>query len=76
MVKKHLKVQVAPKTWRINRKDTVFITRPSSGSHSFNLGFSINHILKNELKICNITKEVKLILNKGDCLVNTKGIAK
>lgn len=72
MVKKHLKALAAPKSWRINRKDRVFVTKPRPGSHGYNLSFSINHILKNELGICNITKEVKQILNKGECMVNQK----
>ena len=74
MVKKHLKSLAAPRTWRLNRKESVFTTRPKPGAHSFSFGYSINYAVKNILKLCKITKEVKLILNKGGCLVNGKAV--
>ena len=51
MVKNHLKTLNAPKTWAIKRKENTFVTKPQPGSHSYKLGFSINHILKSELNI-------------------------
>lgn len=74
MVKRHLKSLNAPKTWNVGRKATVYITRPNPGAHSFNLGYSINHLLKNELKLSSKSKETKYILNNSDCLVNGKAV--
>ncbi|MFT4303258.1 MAG: 30S ribosomal protein S4e [Candidatus Woesearchaeota archaeon] len=70
MVKKHLKNLATPKTWNILRKETIFTTRPNPGAHSLELGMSINHFIKQELKYAKTTKEVKSILNAGKCLVN------
>jgi small subunit ribosomal protein S4e len=72
MVKNHIKSLNTPKTWNVARKGTIFTTRPNPGAHSFNLGISLNHVIKRELGLANTTKEVKLILNNGDCLVNNK----
>lgn len=72
MVKNHIKSLNTPKTWNVARKDTIFTTKPNPGAHSLKLGISLNHVIKKELNLANITKEVKSILNNGDCLVNGK----
>jgi len=74
MVKNHLKTIATPRTWKLNRKETVFTTRPLPGAHKLELGFSINHLLKKELKMCKITKEAKFILNSKKCYVNNKPV--
>ncbi len=72
MVKNHLKSLNTPKTWNVGRKEAIFTTRPHPGAHSLSLGVSLNHILKKELGLANITKESKQILNNRDCLINGK----
>lgn len=70
MVKNHLKSLNTPRTWNVGRKEAIFTTRPKPGPHSFTLGVSLNHILKKELDLVNITKESKQIVNNKDCLIN------
>ncbi|MCB9358575.1 30S ribosomal protein S4e [Candidatus Woesearchaeota archaeon] len=74
MVKQHLKNIATPRTWEIGRKETIFTTRPNPGSHSLDMGMSINHFMKKDLKLSMTTKETKSILNAGKCLVNGKAI--
>jgi len=70
MGKKHLKRLVAPRTWRIERKTTTFITRPNPGAHSYELGMSLNLIFKDLLSYCKTSKEVKGILHDKEVLVD------
>lgn len=74
MVKNHLKALNTPRTWNVARKKTVFVMRPHPGAHSLEHGFSIQHVLINEIKLCSVSKEVKLILNNNECLVNGKAV--
>lgn len=70
MVKNHLKSLNTPKTWNVSRKENTFVTRPSPGAHNLMLGFSLNHLMKNELGLTKTTKETKQVLFNKDCLVN------
>jgi len=72
MVKNHLKRLVVPKSWRIDKKSTVFVTRPNAGAHSFELGLPLNILFKDILKYCKTTKEVKSILQDKEVLVDGK----
>jgi small subunit ribosomal protein S4e len=62
----------APRSWKINRKDTKFITRPNSGAHALNFGISIDSVLKHYLGIAKTMKEVKFMLTNSDVLVDGK----
>jgi len=70
MGKKHLKRLTAPKTWKIERKKTVFITRPNPGAHKYELGMPINLVFKDLLNYCKTSKEVKAILHDKEILVD------
>jgi small subunit ribosomal protein S4e len=70
MGKKHFKRLTAPRTWKIERKKTIFITRPNPGAHKYELGMPINLIFKDLLNYCKTSKEVKAILNDKDVLVD------
>lgn len=70
MGKKHMKRLVAPKTWRIERKKTKFITRPNPGAHSYALGMPLNLIFKDVLNHCKTSKEVKDVLKDKEILVD------
>jgi len=72
MVKNHLKRLVAPKSWRIDKKSTVYVTRPKPGAHSFELGIPLNILFKDVLRYCKTTKEVKSILQDKEVLVDGK----
>ena len=70
MGKDHLARLAAPKTWQIDRKGTVFITKPVSGPHGLQSGMPINVILKEMLKYAATTREVKKILNTNEVKVD------
>lgn len=72
MVKNHIKRLTVPNTWRIDKKSTVYVTRPNPGAHSFELGMSLNILFKDILKFCKTTKEVKAILQDKEILVDGK----
>ena len=74
MAKKHLKRLVAPKSWKIKRKGITFVTRPNPGMHSKKNSISINVVLRDMLKYAKTTRDVKVILSKGDILVDGKQI--
>ena len=67
-----MKRLTVPKTWKTDKKSTVYITRPNSGAHSMGLGMSLNLLFKDILKYCKTTKEVKAILNDKEVLVDGK----
>ncbi len=72
MVKNHMKRLKAPRTWRILRKSSVFVTRPSPGGHQKELAVALNTFLKENAKVTNTTKETKYALTKQIVLVNGK----
>ncbi len=72
MVRNHLKRLVVPKTWRIDKKSTVFVTKPKAGAHSFELGMPLNILFKDILRYCKTTKEVKSILQDKEVLIDGK----
>jgi len=74
MVKRHLKRLVAPRSWKIKRKGITFVTRPNPGMHSKKNSTSINVVLRDMLSYAKTTRDVKVILSKGDILVDGKQI--
>lgn len=74
MGKDHLARLAAPKTWHIDRKRSVFITKPVPGPHGLQSGMAINVMLKEMLKFAATTREVKKILNTNE--VKVDGIAR
>ncbi|MFA5142408.1 MAG: 30S ribosomal protein S4e [Candidatus Woesearchaeota archaeon] len=70
MVRNHLKVITAPRTWPVPRKNKVWITRPNSGAHKLSLSLSLNSVLKDILSFANTRKEVNYILGKQEVLVD------
>jgi len=74
MVKRHLKRLVAPKSWKIKRKGITFVTRPNPGMHSKKNSTSINVVLRDMLNYAKTTRDVNVMLSKGDILVDGKQI--
>ncbi|MCK4669730.1 MAG: 30S ribosomal protein S4e [Nanoarchaeota archaeon] len=72
MVKNHLLRLAAPRTWRIERKKTTFISRPKPGAHSMAYGLPLVVVLRDILKIVATTKEAKQILNNKEVKINNK----
>jgi len=70
MGKSYLKRISAPKTWQILRKTTTYITKPSPGTHSLELGMPLSVILKEVLNYAKNSREVKKILNTNEIKVD------
>lgn len=71
MVKNHLKRIATPRTWPILRKERKYVTRSKAGKLQ-ELSLPISVVLREVLKLCSITREVKLLLNKKELLVDGK----
>jgi len=70
MPKNHLKRIAMPKTWPLERKKTVFVTRPNPGGHKIEHSIALNIVLKNMTKSAKTTAEVKSILHNKNILVD------
>ncbi len=73
-MKSHLKRLDAPKSWVIPRKEHTFITRPSAGAHSMDLGMPLAVVLKDFIKAANTTREVKRALGIKHVVVDGKRV--
>ena len=69
-VEKHLSRLAMPRSWKIKRKERKWVTRPLPGPHSFKLGMPLNVLLRDVLGYAGTAKEVKLILNNQEILVD------
>ena len=72
MSKKHLKNINAPRTWPIERKKKVWITRPNSGNHSLKDSMPLSVIFIDILGYAKTSREIKKILALGEIKVNGK----
>jgi len=72
MVKNHIKRIAAPKTWRVLRKTTVFITNPKPGAHKIDFAVSLNTFLKEMVLLTKTLKETKYLLTNHEVLINGK----
>ncbi len=70
MVKNHLKSLSAPKTWKIKRKEEVYITRPYPSGQKMDFVLPLNVIFKDFLKYCKTSKEVRMILNEKEITID------
>jgi small subunit ribosomal protein S4e len=67
---KHLKRFFSPKSWNVKVKGIKFITKPSPGTHKIKFSMPLDVILRDILNYADTKREVKLILNKGNVLVD------
>ncbi|HLC47125.1 MAG TPA: 30S ribosomal protein S4e [Candidatus Nanoarchaeia archaeon] len=72
MAQQHLKRIATPKSWKIKRKITTWITRPHPGPHTLSHSVSLNTAIKELIKNAKTTTEVKEILNSKQVLVDGK----
>ncbi|MBT3814106.1 30S ribosomal protein S4e [Candidatus Woesearchaeota archaeon] len=71
-MKNHLKRIASPHTWVIDRKSSVFITRPKPGAHKMGSGLPLGVILRDFLGLSTTMNESKKVLNNNDILVDGK----
>lgn len=72
MSKRHLKNINAPRTWPIERKKKVWITRPNPGNHTFEGSIPLSVIFIDMLSYAKTGREVKKILALGEIKINGK----
>lgn len=72
MGKNHLSRLAASNSLGIKRKATKWITRPVSGPHPVNSCVTISTLLKNMLEYARTEKEVRMILNQKNILIDKK----
>ncbi|MBI4441159.1 30S ribosomal protein S4e [Candidatus Woesearchaeota archaeon] len=65
-----IKRMAAPTSWQMKRKGITFVTKPMPGAHSYQLGTSLNFILRDVLSLARTAREAKYILNNKEILVN------
>jgi len=67
----HLKREVSPKNWPIERKGTTYLIKPS---HDFDRGVPILIIIRDMLELAKDRKEVKKALTSGQVFLNHKRV--
>lgn len=70
MGKKHLFRIAAPKFWKINRKESKFITKPIPGPHTLKKAVTLISIVKDYLNYSKTSREAKRIINSGKIMVD------
>ena len=68
--RKHLKRYKAPKNWPIHPKENKWTVKTSPGSHPLDKSTPLLIIIRDILKIADNAREAKIIINKGDVLVD------
>ncbi|HLC86138.1 MAG TPA: 30S ribosomal protein S4e [Candidatus Nanoarchaeia archaeon] len=72
MGQNHLSQIAAPKSWKIERKEQKWVTRPMPGSHPLQASMPLSFVIKNLLNYAKTSKEVNKILNEGNVQVDKK----
>ena len=68
----HLMRVNAPKSWPIERKTKKFVAKPAPGPHRLKECMPLGVILRELLKISSKKRDIKIILNNKNVLVNNK----
>ena len=66
----HLKRLAAPKSWKINRKENTFTSKPKPGAHSQDMALPLGVILRDMLHYVNTAAEVTKLLHTKEVLVD------
>lgn len=67
-----LKRQLAPKFWKIRKKESRLIVSPRPGPHKKFESIPLLIVLRDLLKLCENSSEAKKIINSGEILVDGK----
>jgi small subunit ribosomal protein S4e len=71
---KHLKRQAAPRTWKVPRKTSTWVVRPSPGAHPLEMGISISYIVKDYLGYTDSTREARRVIGNRKVMVDNKPV--
>ena len=66
----HLKRLAAPKSWKINRKENTFTTKPKPGAHSRDRALPLGVVLRDLLHYAGTAAEVTKLLHTKEVLVD------
>ncbi len=59
-----------PRSWPLPRKTSIWVTRPTPGSHSLELCMPISLVIRDVLGYAHTTREVRHILHNGNALID------
>lgn len=68
--RKHLKRYKAPENWPIHPKEYKWTVKTSPGSHALDKSIPLLIVVRDILKVADNAREAKIIINKGDILVD------
>lgn len=68
--RKHLKRYKAPESWPIHPKENKWTVKTSPGSHALEESMPLLLVVRDILKVADTAREAKIIINKGDILVD------
>ncbi len=72
--RKHLKRYKAPENWPIHPKENKWTVKTSPGSHALDKSMPLLIVVRDILKIADNAREAKIIINRGDILVDGRPI--
>lgn len=70
----HMKRLAMPRSWPLNRKSKVWVTRPRAGPHSLERGMALAVILRDILGLARNNREAKAILASGTVEIDGKKV--
>lgn len=70
MVKNHMKRISMPRTWKLGRKESPWVTKPNPGTHEYGFCMALETVMKEFIRCANTRKEAVSILQKKNVLVD------
>ncbi len=68
----HMKRLAAPRSWPIQRKVHVWVTKQSAGSHSVETSVPLSFFLRDMIKVCDTARETKRVVGNRSILIDGK----
>ena len=70
----HMSRLYAPKSWRINRKETKWVTNTIPGTHKKDLSIPLVVAIRDNLKLVSTKRELNYLINNKLILLNNKAV--
>lgn len=70
MTKNHLKRLAVPRTWKLERKQNRYITRPNPGAHQSRYAMALSVVMRNLIACVKTRKETKYVLANWEVLID------
>ncbi len=65
-----IKRMASPSSWKMEKKEHTFVTKPHPGAHTYALGTSLTVLLREMLKVAQTAREARYILQNKEVLIN------